>query len=64
MEKNCWNPGDTRRWFCVYKMSVQRALTIVNARSYDNMSVKVFMMICLLKCLEAVAQESSAKMCS
>ena len=45
-------------------MSVQRALTIVNARSYDNMSVKVFMMICLLKCLEAVAQESSAKMCS
>ena len=43
-------------------MSAQRHLIVVNAPSYDDMSVKVFMMICLLKCLEAVAQTSSAKM--
>ena len=42
-------------------MSAQRHLIVVNAPSYDDMSVKVFMMICLLKCLEAVAQTSSAK---
>ena len=43
-------------------MSAQRHLIVVNAPSYDDMSVKVFMMICLLKCLEAVAQTSSTKM--
>ena len=42
-------------------MSMRRCLTVVNARSYDDLSVKVFMMICLLKWLEVVAQTSSAK---
>ena len=42
-------------------MSMWRCLTVVNARSYDDLSVKVFMMICLLKWLEVVAQTSSAK---
>ena len=42
-------------------MNMRRCLTVVNAPSYDDMSVKVFMMICLLKCLDAVVQTSSVK---
>ena len=34
--KNCRNPGETRHCFNVYKMSIRRRFTLVNARSYDD----------------------------
>ena len=45
-------------------MSTRRRLTVVNASSYDDMSAKVFMMIYLLKCLEAEARRVLLKRCS
>ena len=35
-KKNCRNPGETKRCFNTYKMSMQLHLNLVNAHSYDD----------------------------